>query len=308
MSHHIAEFVRRLRRELRPLGLPEYVLFGSLLVVLGSFLLFYAIDLKNVFGLRDWLHSGLQPYFYFTYFPFFFQHWGRNSGFAELIQWSLLGGSLLLSAFVAGRYYLQDKTRFTFFALMALALLLMLLEDAGNIRHTLMSYVQVFADEPDQGIIGTLFEAGYFLLLGGLPLYALVRYGRVLVVHAKAFTYLVAGFGLYFLAGSLSFIGTAFSGLLDRDLYTLAGERFSACALRWGDAELAVLWEAWNTENPIYPIGFFLMDSLVEENIEILGAAAFLAAMLAFTALALRGSLPRSSHERDDAGRQDARE
>ncbi len=279
-------------------GLPEYLLLGAVGLVVLSFVLFYLIDLRNVFGMRDFLFSGLQPYFYFFYAPFFFEQWGRNSGFAEVFQWAGLGAALVMAAFLAGRYFGIDRLRYKFFSLMAVAFLLMLLEDAGNIRHLFMSWVQVAANEPDQGIFGTLFEAGYFALLAGVPLYALVRYGWHLREHVRAATYILAGFFMYFLAGSLSFIGTAFSGLVDRDLYTFAGERLYAFALRIGDAEVAGMWAAWNEQHPMSSIGFSLLDSLIEENIELLGAAAFCAGMLVLVRMSVRSAVSPLADEK----------
>lgn len=262
------------------LGMPEYVLLGAVLMVLASFVLFYLVDLRNLWGIRDWLFSLDGAYFYFTYTPFFFQHYGRNSGFAEVAQWGLLAAAISIAFYLAGAAAARRPRLARLGFLLGISFVLMLVEDAGNVRHFLMSYVQLAAGEPDQGIVGTLFEAVYFAILGGLPLYALLRYGRSLLEYGRAFTYMVTGFVLYAVAAGLSFAGTAFQMLLDRDLYTILGDGAVALSLRLGDAALPALWESWNEGNWLFQVGFLLLDSLIEENIELLAAAFLVAALV----------------------------
>jgi len=269
-------------------GWSEVIIIFALAYVLLSFVLFYFIDLRNAFGLRDWLFSVDGAYFYFSYTPFFFQHYGRNSGFAELVQWTFMGGSMFLSAFIAGYYYTKKREVMMFFGLFSFALVLMLMEDAGDVRHTLMSYIQLAADEPDQGVFGTIFEGLYFAVLGGVPLYALIRYGKSIKKYTKVYWYIVAGFVAHAIAASLSFVGTAFQMLLEKDIYTIMGESLISLSYRLGDAALPEIWEAWNASSWMYQIGFFLMDSLVEENIEIIGNAFFLAGIIYFINSVLR--------------------
>ncbi len=268
---------------LKKIDWPEYIIIGTLFFLFVSGLVFYLVDLRNIFGLRDALFNLSSDYFYFTYRPFFFQNWGRNSGIAEILQWLCLGGATLLSAFFAGRFYGQGKRIFKFWAILSIAFFLILLEDAGDVRHTFMSYVQVAFDEPDQGWGGTLFEFLYFSLLGGLPFYAFVRYGwSSLRDYSKTRIYFVIGFAFYFLAASFSFLGTALSGIVDKDLYTRAGDKLYQLCLKIGDPALANQWELWEQVNWRFPIGLFLMDSLVEESIELIGASFLLAATISF--------------------------
>jgi hypothetical protein len=259
---------------------PEIIILLSVVYITLSFILFYLIDLRNAFGLRDWLFSVDRVYFYFSYTPFFFQHYGRNSGFAEVVQWGLLGSGIVIAALLAGRLYEKTKKLSRFFLLMTVALILILIEDAGDVRHMMMSYVQLAANEPDQGIIGTLFEGIYFAILGGIPLYAFLKYGRFLQEITKAWWYMIAGFVAHALAASLSFIGTAFQMLLERDLYTIMGDSLVNVSYKLGTQDLQMIWEQWNNENWILQIGFFLMDSLIEENIELIGNAFIIASMI----------------------------
>jgi len=256
----------------------EIVLLLSSLYIAFSFILYYLIDLKNYLGLRDWLLNTEGVYFYFTYTPFFFQHYGRDGGFAELVQWILLAITILITTFYAGKLISTQKNVAIFWMIMSVGFMLMLLEDAGEIRHLLMSYVQWMANEPDQGLIGTLFEGIIFIILGGLPIFGLWKYGKHIKNDGKVFIYTLFGIIAHAIAASLSFIGTAFQMTLNTDLYSLAGEKFKQISINIGGPELKQIWDEWDAENWLYQVDFYLMDSFIEENIELLGNAFFLAA------------------------------
>ncbi len=266
----------------RKFNLADKIFLFGIFLVLFSYLTYILVDLHNIFGLRDVLFNTKGYYFYFTYRPFFFQHWGRNSGIAEIFQFLFLGGAAMISAFLAGtKRNSISKRQFKFWLLLAISFTLMLLEDAGNLRHTLMSYVQAIFVEPEQAWAGSSFELLYFSILGGLPLYSFFRYGGFLRRYKKSRLYLIIGFIFYFLAGSLSFIGTAFSKVFDQNLYSQVGQHMYNFSLRIGDDKLPAIWADWQASSS-FPIDFFLMDSLVEENLEIIGASALLAAAVAF--------------------------
>lgn len=265
----------------RKIKLSEIIFLIGLSLVIFSFLAFILIDLHNIFGWRDLLFNIKGYYFYFSYHPFFFQHWGRNSGFAEVFQFLFLGGSIIISAYLAGIKKDVSKRQFKFWLLLAISFTLMLLEDAGNLRHTFMSYVQAIFVEPEQSWGGSSFEILYFSLLGGLPLYTLIRYGGFLKRYKKTKIYLIIGYIFYFLAGSLSFAGTAFSKVFEKNFYSQIGHHFYNLSLKIGDNQLTEIWTNWQA-NSRFPINFYLMDSLVEENLEIIGASALLASLVSF--------------------------
>lgn len=266
---------------MKNIKLSDKIFIFGLSLVLFSFLAFLLVDLHNIFGLRDVLFNTKGYYFYFTYYPFFFQHWGRNSGIAEVFQFVFLGGAIMTSAFIAGSRLNISKRQYKFWLLLAISFTLMLLEDAGNLRHTFMSYVQAIFVEPEQSWGGSSFELLYFGILGGLPLYTLIRYGGFLKRYKKTRIYLIIGYIFYFLAGSLSFAGTAFSKVFEKNFYSQAGHHFYNFALKIGDKELTEIWTNWQA-NSSFPINFYLMDSLVEENLEIIGASALFAAVVSF--------------------------
>jgi hypothetical protein len=106
--------IQKLKSFLKKIKLSEYIfIFGSLFV-LASLIIFYLVDIRNISGSRDFLFNLRHEYFFFDYKPFFFQHWGRNSGFAEIVQWSLLGISAIVAAFSAGQIKEKNKKLFNF--------------------------------------------------------------------------------------------------------------------------------------------------------------------------------------------------
>jgi len=273
------KYITSLRRSVANVSVTSWVfLFTSSYIAL-SFLLYYLIDLTNTWGARDWLLQTSGVYFYFTYVPFFFQHYGRDGGFAEVVQWGLLAVAVAYSLYYAG-LTTRDFKISRFWLLFGIGMMLMLLEDAGEVRHWMMSYVQWAAGEPDQGLWGTTFEGIFFIIVGGLPVYAWWRYRKTIRSHGRVYWYVLWGIIAHATAASLSFVGTAFQKTLDVDVYTIMGVWFREYSLRIGDDELRTVWDTWDAENWLYQTDFYLMDSFVEENIELIGNAFFLAAAL----------------------------
>jgi hypothetical protein len=276
-------------------NLPEYFFSLGLFLVFLSIAGFYLIDLKNIFGLRDILFDLKQDYFFFSYTPFFFQHWARNGGFVEIIQFLVLGACALISAFVAGKIKTNDfsgslKKTGNFWLIMSVVFILLLTEDAGDVRHTFLSYIQAIFNEPDQGVMGTFAELFYFAILGGIPFFALIYYWKSLKSFLKTKIYLLIGFVFYAFSAFISFIGTAFEGLLEKNLYDVAGEKFYQFSLKIGDACLGEKWQAWEESGQYYlTIKFMIMDSLIEENIELIAVFALLASVSAFLIYLFKG-------------------
>jgi hypothetical protein len=89
-----------------------------------------------------------------------------------------------------------------FWTVMGVALLLMLIEDAGDVRHEIRRIVERWTGLPRHtGMLDRVVEFSYFTLLASVPLYALLRYGKHLRSQAESLSYVLAGFGFYALAG-----------------------------------------------------------------------------------------------------------
>jgi hypothetical protein len=266
--------------------LPEIIFGAALLAILGSLLLFYLVDLRNLWGMGSFVNR------------LFFLHWWRDEGPIEWLQWACLASAALLGAFIAGRIHGHDQRAFLFWAVMAVAIALMLIEDAGDPRHRLREYVQfAFGETEGQGVMGTVTELLYFAVLAAIPLYALIRHGRVVLSDKRTKAFILVGFVAYALAGSLSFVGSAFSALLDRNFYDISGDLLYQLSVRLGDEGLLRAWTTISNEAVDAPtfIQFALMDSLVEESIELIGAAGFFAGTVAYL-------LAEFGHRREPGG------
>ncbi len=273
---------------------PEIIFLSVIFLVFLSFLLFYLIDLRNWLGLRDYLFSLNNKSFDFFYFPLFFINWGRNGGIAEIIQAVLLASSALTSAFIASYERFKSKKKYYFWLLLAISFSLMLIEDASEVRMTIVSYVQAYFGEIHQGVIGSFVEFIYFSILASIPIYTILYYGKFLLKYKKTRIYIVIGFSLYFLAASLSFLGRVVAEIFvkaQRTYYGLLGENLYNFFLKIGDSNLTKAWEndlyyyfnqSISQDKLIEVIYFLLLDNLIEENIELIAASAFLAACVSF--------------------------
>ncbi|TVP50838.1 MAG: hypothetical protein EA350_00385 [Gemmatimonadales bacterium] len=188
----------------------------------------------------------------------------------EWIQWFILPATTVGAAYLAARlHHLEEQRPASFFFLLAIATALMLIEDAGDIRHVISDYVVQFHGDRVLGLpTRVATDVPYFALLAAVPLYALIRYGRDAWRAPGARPYLVTGFGLYALAGASS--GIRHLG----DLYVRLGA-FIDARIMGGRFPVP---EGMDPDRA----HFFLVDSLLEESVESLAAACFLGIVLAF--------------------------
>ncbi len=181
--------------------IPFYIFMSSVAFILVALVLVYLVDLRNVFGSRDFLISS------FPQRPFLFHHLFSEAKLIELFQWLLLGGTALVSMFISGLMYNKDRNAFLFWAVMAAAFTLMLIEDAGNPRHIIRLYVESIFSDP-LGLAGMASEAIYFTILASIPIYALLHYRIPAMKDFRAARYLITGFIGYAMAAFLSFTGS----------------------------------------------------------------------------------------------------
>ena len=259
----------------------KHVIFMLILILICSYLMVYFFDLHNALGVRDYFRGEYDTW------PFFWYHWFKNGGPIEIIQYLFLGFGALVcikNSNPSQRNQLDvqeghsSKEISRFWTLMGIALILMLIEDAGDPRHTIRVYVQAMAGEGEQGTVGTITELAYFTLLGMVPIYALLRFGRAALTNkVKTAVYLLGGFFSYALAVGASFAGSAFHSLLEKNLYMISGRYLLELLVTLGDEKTGELY----AQNKDW-ISFYLMDSPVEESIELIGASLLLAAAISY--------------------------
>ncbi len=173
---------------------PAIAFYTVAAFLIASLLLTVLFDIVNIFGVKNWMVDNLTiPYFWFYWF---------SIPVEQPLQWYLLGMTLIVFGMNAGRAY-QNVNQTVhqhagpFWLLLSIGTMLMLVEDAGDVRHTIRKMVQRAAGEGGYGFGGTLFELGYFAVIGLIMVYALWSYRHVYWNHTRMRNYLFAGYLFY---------------------------------------------------------------------------------------------------------------
>lgn len=240
-----------------------------------SWLMCFMIDVRNWWGLREiftikehFVLGGEMAPLWFIIF--------REAGPTEILQWIALLITALGSGVMAARLLSSGYCyKAAFWKLIAIAAGLMFLEDAANIRHLINYIIFLIGGWDWDSVAGQNFrgvlELAYFAVLGFLPIYALLRYGKHIASSRQTLKYLLMGYFFYGIAAMAS--GTRF---ID-NWYTRAGTEIYLFMDRLAEGDLVeVSTEAHSME-------FWLMDLLVEESLELIGAGLLLTSVLAYS-------------------------
>jgi hypothetical protein len=238
---------------------PGHVVLATVALIAVAWGVFVAVDLLNVAGVGDRLWRPAWSHLF-------------NDRVVEWAAWVVIAVSVVVYGFVAGRLHGTERSgAAAFFLVLGLGLALMLVEDAGDVRHVISRYVR---DHVGHEVAGLPYRVAsdfpYFTLLAAVPVYAVLRHGRHAWRAPSARPYLVAGVTLYALAGG----GSAIRHL--GDFYIAIGSRLD----RWLLGGRFPPDRGQSEERG----HFMLVDSLIEESVELLAAACLLAVALAFVA------------------------
>lgn len=242
------------------------------IVALGGFVLLLSwgavtlVDLLGLVRLEQQLTAvGRQPVLWATVLG--------EGGPVENTQWALLGAGAAGSAYLAGilRGRGQEGAN-RFWAIMSAALVLMLLEDAGNIRHHLGSYVNLLTGAEDgthPAAVAT--ERTVLLLIALVPVYALLYHRTLPWRSAPTRRLLIGGYVAY---------GTVATTNATRDFfgwYERAGDWVltRVFAGRLGEISQSAQDRGLTT-------GHEFMDTVFEESLELVGATMLCAAVVAY--------------------------
>jgi hypothetical protein len=199
----------------------------------------------------------------------------------EWLQWSALGsvfgGAWYLAADLRARG--TSPPRRPLPAVVGLGAALMLIEDAGDVRHTIALYVRrAIGDDLMLGLHPVvLVDVPYFAVLALPLLYAAARYGRAVWDTPGARPYLVGAYGLYAIAAVGSALGGVGGGQHASSVY------LGSVYERLGDVLVRVLPGGDGMAGRFEPahFRFLLMDGPVEESLELLGASCMVGVVLA---------------------------
>lgn len=244
---------------------PMLILFtglGALALAWGAFLL------VDIAGFRGWSAALYEALYHRN--PERSQVWVilfTEAGPVEMVQWLLLVLAAGLAFHVHGRLFAgsapsrENLCARTFWLLMGIAFLLMLIEDAGNPRHWFRHFFWEFLGDRE----GKISELIFFAALGAVPLTALGVFGRPILRLPKTRGFLLGGFVFYAIA-----VGSSTTRYY---WYEAAGHWLHVRV--FGEALREVSLGSQGH-------GFWLMDYLVEESLELVGATLLAAAAAAF--------------------------
>lgn len=184
----------------------------------------------------------------------FFAVFFANGDIVQPMQWSCLILSSILASQVSVIEGLLDRRHFSAFSVIFAGFLgLLVMEDAGNLRNIIGEYLSYII--PDSlSILHS--RAGVYALYSAIPLYAVLRYDSPVLSRSKLALVFWSGVITYALAGLLGGIQDVFG------FYREAGQIVNESLFHSRLSPEATGW---------------LMDSLIEETIEMIGAILFLA-------------------------------
>ena len=247
-------------------ALPKYLLLFTILLLLTLYILIWLVDFKQVYvsGVTEWTHQFPAPIFWLHIF--------REGLLVENLQWLFLGLSAVLSYLIYIKHSSQRNNVKLGWLLLATGLLIMLLEDSINLRYKLSYFLSLHFYDGNIGnyewfksSFRTIVELSVYAILGSVMIssyYYLFRSG----MNKFAFRYLTGGFIVYAIAAFCS---------ATRNI----GSWYEIVGINILDRLTEGLDLFWNAESMIFllsPLGFYFMDHVVEESLELIGATLIL--------------------------------
>lgn len=199
----------------------------------------------------------------------------------EWTQWFLLAFATAMSGYLAARLDAEGRRYAArFFFIFAIALGLMLIEEAGDIRHVISGEVHRLID--GDTILGlpyrSMTDLPYFAALAAVPLYAFARYGRYVWQAASTRPYFITGTILYAIAAISS--GARYIG----DLYVRMG--------MWINDHIFLGRFPSAHDHDQETTYLMIIDSPIEETIETLAITMFVLAILIYARSLRQNKLP----------------
>ncbi|MCC5907908.1 MAG: hypothetical protein JJU13_16970 [Balneolaceae bacterium] len=231
----------------------------------------WLVDIQQVYiyGITEWTEQFPAPIFWLHIF--------REASLTEYFQWLFLGISVMVSACC---WWMHDRNSSAVswgWALLTIGVLIMVLEDSINLRHKLSYFL---SEHFYNGVVGTyewnkssfrsIIEVFFYAILGGVMTAALYLLWFSDVLPSKGKYYLISGYIIYGIAAAASAtrnIGDWYAKTGGHILDTIIGER----NLDWSGESVVFFRD---------PLGFWFMDHVVEESLELLGATLLLGALV----------------------------
>ncbi len=232
---------------------PKKVLYFVGVCLLLSYLLIYLLDIQEIWqGNRK------------VWFVLF-----KEAGPIENLQWFVLGLFSIVSAFISGNLWYQNKFhKSRFWLLLSILGTIMVIEDAGNISHSFRTYViplgLAIPGLPDQRII-------VYAIYGLVALYPILIYFKHKLSFPLPFKFIVIGYLVY------AFISFSSASQDIISWYQPVGD-FLIDFVGSGKLYFTLPETYWAYEI----LGYLFMDTVFEESVELISAAFLLSGAFAF--------------------------
>lgn len=232
---------------------------AAAVAIVAMLALILVVDVWGAFGGIDALHRrGLAP-------PAVWFQMFQDRGVAEFLQWMLYGWFIVLAATLRGRWADADSDTARAWLLLAVGGVMILAEDAGDVRDSFLHWGDVFLPGARSGLVAMALWFGSVAVVMAL---AVFRFGQRIVDDPAVRGYGIAGVSAFALASSGEVI-QRFTGWMEP-----AG-RWLAVDLLGSPDILQLPGEETST------LAYLFADFVVEEPLELLGGALLVAAALA---------------------------
>jgi len=247
-----------------------------LITIIYLFFCYSLVWLLDFRGADIWfsqtIHNWMAPY------PYFWSKIFSERSITELIQWFFLGAAAVLCVVRIYQVNQLGESNIWMWRILYLGLLIMLIEDAYNIRHIYADAVSASLFKVDvnsleylKSSLRTGLELSFYIFLGGIMClsFILIIRSKFLIWSGKQM--LFCGYFFYAIAAIASVTRNV------QDWYIIVGTKIINSLTSISGAE----WDESLMQGS-KPMGFWIMDWLFEESLELLGAAFILGSMVAF--------------------------
>lgn len=261
-------------------SIPWLVIFINLSFIFLMLFFSYLIDILeiDVLGVRTWIINNFDnPYFWMIVF--------FEASITEHLQWSFLILTLvIIILFILSNHRVLTKKNALPWFVLFIGVYWMFLEDRFNIRHMITHYLssRVFGIDSSSALRFTSWKVSsvelfLYIVMSGVMIFAFVLISKNHKRNQHGQKFLIMGYIFYGMAAFSSasrHIGNWYSIVGSRTLNFIISGR----ELRWSGTTLCA--HSWRT------LGYWFMDLVIEESIELMAATFLFVAVLVYLPLA----------------------
>ncbi len=237
------------------------LLIALLAYIALAYIVVLAVDFFNLFNIQGMLlDRGIEvPLLWYLLFA--------EEGPTEILQYLANIASVFTLGILTGAMLVKKNPLTRYYLIFGVTMALLLLEDTGNLRHMIRSTIthSLGLEDGFRSLLGIGIEFVIYGLFGFLMLFSLYKIRHVVFRFPRALKFLLAGYAFYALAAVLS------ASRNFMNWYSNLGEAIIE-GLNLRSMQTWVVAGDALTDEFGRRLGFFLIDTLFEEALELLGA------------------------------------